>query len=111
MNLEKQVRIVSSIHDTLQDYIGEKLVIRANLGRSKIVEDEGVLLQVYPQLFVVEVHRKRGRVARQSYQFVDILTGTVELIKDEESLFGPFVEEEAGLDDYLSSVDYEGLID
>jgi hypothetical protein len=63
------------------------------MGRSKIVESEGVLTQVHPRLFVMEVDRKRGRTARQSYQYVDVLTGTVELSQNGEPLFEPFVIE------------------
>lgn len=93
MDLEKQAKIVDSIHDTLDDFVGQRLSVRANMGRSKIVESEGVLVQVHPQLFIMEVDRKRGRTARQSYQYVDVLTGTVELSQNGESLFDPFIEE------------------
>ena len=68
MDLEKQAQIVDSIHDTLSEFVGQKLRVRANMGRSKIVESEGVLIQVHPQLFILEVQRKRGAKARQSYQ-------------------------------------------
>lgn len=90
MDLEKQSKIIDSIHDTLNDFVGQRLKVRANMGRSKIVESEGVLTQVHPQLFVMEVDRKRGRTARQSYQYVDVLTGTVELSQNGEPLFEPF---------------------
>ena len=79
MDLAQQAKIVDSIHDTLNDFVGQRLKVRANMGRSKIVESEGVLTQVHPRLFIMEVDRKRGRTARQSYQYVDVLTGTVEL--------------------------------
>jgi uncharacterized protein Veg len=49
------------------------------MGRSRIVERAGTLVAVHPQLFVVEVEERRGRRARQSYQYVDVLTGTVEI--------------------------------
>ena len=93
MDLAKQAQIVNSIHDTLRDFVGQRLKVRANMGRSKIVESEGVLTQVHPQLFVMEVDRKRGRKARQSYQYVDVLTGTVELSQNGVPLFEPFIEE------------------
>ena len=64
------------------------------MGRSKIVESEGVLAQVHPQLFIMEVDRKRGRTARQSYQYVDVLTGMVELSQNGEPLFEPFIPED-----------------
>lgn len=93
MDLQKQAKIVDSIHDALNDFVGQKIKVRANMGRSKIVESEGVLTQVHPRLFIMEVERKRGRTARQSFQYADVLTGTVELSQDGEPLFGTFVEE------------------
>ena len=90
MDLAKQAKIVDSIHDTLHDFVGQRLKVRANMGRSKIVESEGVLMQVHPQLFILEVDRKRGRTSRQSYQYVDVLTGMVELSQNGEPLFEPF---------------------
>ena len=68
MDLEKQVRIVDSIRETLEGYMGQELKVRANMGRSKIVESEGTLMQIHPQLFIMELKRKRGRTSRQSYQ-------------------------------------------
>ncbi len=90
MELEKQVHIVDDIRTELMSRIDARLKIRANMGRSKIVEAEGVLKQTHPSLFIVEVDRKRGRTARQSYQYVDILTGMVELFDADagQPLFG-----------------------
>ena len=96
MDLAKQAKIVDGIHDTLNDFVGQRLKVRANMGRSKIVESEGVLTQVHPQLFIMEVDRKRG----QSYQYVDVLTGMVELSQNGEPLFAPFVDESMELVDY-----------
>ena len=93
MDLNQQSQIVDTIHDTLHDFIGQRLKVRANMGRSKIVESEGTLMQVHPQLFIMEVDRKRGRTARQSYQYVDVLTGMVELSQNGEPLFEPFIPE------------------
>jgi len=93
MDLAQQAKIIDFIHDRLNDYIGQKLHVRANMGRSKIMESDGVLTQVHPRLFIMEMNRKRGRTARQSYQYVDVLTGTVELSQNGEPLFDPFVIE------------------
>ena len=94
MDLAKQAQIITNIHDTLSDFVGQKLRVKANMGRSKIVECEGVLMQVHPQLFIMEVKRKRGASARQSYQYVDILTGMVELSQDGQPIFGKFIEDD-----------------
>ena len=93
MDLAKQAKIVDSIHDTLDDFVGQRLKVRANMGRSKIIESEGVLMQVHPQLFIMEVDRKRGRMALQSYQYFDVITGMVELSQNGEPLFEPFIPE------------------
>ncbi len=94
MDLAKQAQIIDNIHETLSQYVGQKLKVRANMGRSKIVESEGELKQVHPQLFIMEVQRKRGTAARQSYQYVDVLTGMVELTQDGQPIFGNFIEED-----------------
>ena len=74
---------VDQIRDELTALQGQRLRVRANMGRSRIIERNGTLLHVHPSLFVLEVDERRGRKARQSYQYVDVLTGTVELYDPE----------------------------
>lgn len=90
------VNRVDEIKDRLRDLEGRRVKVRANMGRSRIVERAGTLVHVHPSLFVVEVEERRGRTARQSYQYVDILTGTVELfdIDSGERLFDYVAEEQ-----------------
>ena len=73
------VNRIDTIRDELMRLQGERLKVRANMGRSRIVERTGTLVMAHPSLFVVEVEERRGRKSRQSYQYVDVLTGTVEL--------------------------------
>lgn len=93
--ISRQLAYVSNIHETLVSYTGRRLRVRANMGRSKIIEREGVLTQTHKSLFIVETEEKRGRKARQSYQYVDVLTGTVELTnpEDEQPLFPALIQE------------------
>ena len=90
------VNRVDEIKDRLRDLEGQRVKVRANMGRSRIVERAGTLVHVHPSHFVVEVEERRGRTARQSYQYVDILTGTVELfdIDSGERLFDYVAEEQ-----------------
>ncbi|WP_154028947.1 Veg family protein [Olsenella uli] len=83
------VNKIDEIREKLLSLKGERMKVRANMGRSRIVERTGTLVQAHPSLFVVEVEERRGRTARQSYQYVDVLTGTVELFDYEsgECLF------------------------
>lgn len=104
MEISQQVMITDTIHETLTGYVGQRLNIKANMGRSKIIESEGTLTQVHPALFIVEVDRRRGRTSRQSYQYVDVLTGVVELSQDGEPLFGKFFEDDEETGDDLGDL-------
>lgn len=86
---------VSDIHDKLKLYEGKRIKARANMGRSRIVERMGTLVAVHPSVFVIETEERRGRTERQSYQYVDVLTGTVELFDGDsgERLFEYTMEE------------------
>ncbi len=99
--MENEVPSVSRVDDIrekLEGLKGERLKVRANMGRSRIVERTGTLVTAHPSLFVLEVEERRGRTARQSYQYVDVLTGTVELFNSEtgERLFDYVAEETDG---------------
>ena len=73
------VNRVDQIRAEISNLEGQRIRVRANMGRSRIVERAGMVVQAHPALFVVEVEERRGRKARQSYQYVDVLTGTVEI--------------------------------
>lgn len=74
---------VDEIRDELLTLQGKRIRVKANMGRSRVVERMGTLTAVHPSLFVVEVEERRGRMARQSYQYVDVLTSAVELYDPE----------------------------
>ena len=77
------VNRVDEIREELGRLEGKRLKVKANMGRSRIVERAGTLVHAHPSLFVVEVEERRGRTSRQSYQYVDVLTGTEELYDTE----------------------------
>ncbi|MCL1879061.1 MAG: Veg family protein [Actinomycetia bacterium] len=84
MEAEVQEPPVTRIHDKIVACKGQTLKVKANLGRSKILEYSGVVAEAHDQLFVLEVKRKRGSIERKSYQYVDVLTGTVVLMHGDE---------------------------
>lgn len=79
MATSPQPDVVDKIKTDLEALVGTKLKLRANMGRCKIIEREGVLEETHPNLFVINVHEKRGRRRRISYSYADVLTKTVEL--------------------------------
>lgn len=88
---EMEANHVEDIHEKLAGMVGERVRVKANMGRTRVVERLGVIKNVHPAVFIVEVDERRGRKSRQSYQYVDVLTGTVELFDPEtgEHIFTP----------------------
>lgn len=80
---ELEVNHVDEIKDKLAQMVGERVKVKANMGRTRVIERMGTVKTVHPAVFIVEVNERRGRTSRQSYQYVDVLTGTVELFDPE----------------------------
>lgn len=98
MDLQQQALIVSDIREKMQNCIGQRVFVRVNLGRSRINENTGVLIQSHPSVFICELEYRRGRTAKQSFQYADILTGVVEVYQHHKPMFGPFnIEPDAPL--------------
>ena len=97
---EIEVNHVDEIKDKLAQMVGERVKVKANMGRTRVIERMGTVKTVHPAVFIVEVNERRGRTSRQSYQYVDVLTGMVELSQNGEPLFAPFVDESMELVDY-----------
>ena len=88
---ELEVNHVDDIHEKLNEMVGDRVKVKANMGRTRVIERNGIIKAVHPAVFIVEVDERRGRKSRQSYQYVDVLTGTVELFDPEtgEHIFTP----------------------
>lgn len=67
------------IKKNVETNVGKMVKLRANRGRKKTFEKEGILEQVYPNIFVVKVTESPEFTRRLSYSYSDILTETVEL--------------------------------
>lgn len=69
---------LSSIKSGLDGLVGQRVLIRANKGRRKIVEREGTLEKTYTNHFIVRLDEDRqNRLV--SYSYADLLTEIVEL--------------------------------
>lgn len=77
--VEQTVPGVDHIRDLLAGLVGSRMRLKANMGRSKVLEREGVLEKCHAKTFNVAVTEKRDRTTSVSYSFVDVLTRTVEL--------------------------------
>lgn len=83
-------RSLEDIKRDLDMYVGKRVRLRANRGRRRFVEEEGILERTYPRVFVVKTDR-RGTVNRMSYTYADVLTSTVEVTVDDKLIGVPAV--------------------
>lgn len=80
--------VLDEIKRDLDSFVGQRVTLKANRGRRKILQREGILEKTYPNIFIVKVdgdHTPR----RISYSYADILTETVEIkIKEKNAKIG-----------------------
>lgn len=69
--------VLASIKNEIDDHIGEKVTLRANNGRRKIIVSSGVLEKTYPSIFVVRLEDDVRR--KVTYSYSDVLTKTVQI--------------------------------
>jgi uncharacterized protein Veg len=82
--VEKKVTI-EDIRQQLESNVGKKVFIRANKGRRRYLETEGVLVETYPKLFVVNLDQTNA-VRRRSYTYADVLTQNVQITIDDKQV-------------------------
>lgn len=75
--------VLSDIKRGLDGFVGQRVLVRANKGRRKIVEREGTLEKTYTNHFVIRLDEEQ-HARRVSYSYADVLTDVVQL-----SLCGP----------------------
>ncbi len=80
-------KVLADIKRDLEPFVGNKIRLRANRGRKKVVEKTGVLENIYPNIFVVRLDEKQVE-RRVSFSYADILTDAVQLTiyKDDEDI-------------------------
>lgn len=78
--------MLNAIKKDIDEHIGEKVLLRANSGRRKVVIREGVLEKTYPNIFIVRVDGNDSTSRTISYSYSDILTQTVQLVFNETSM-------------------------
>lgn len=71
-------KVLADIKRDLEPLVGNKIKLRANRGRKKVIEKTGVLESIYPNIFVVRLDEKQVE-RRVSFSYADILTDAVQL--------------------------------
>ncbi|MDA3846834.1 MAG: Veg family protein [Vallitaleaceae bacterium] len=71
---------ITDIRSKVEEYIGNRVRIKANKGRKRVVIKEGYVENTYPSIFLVNVHNEQlNNYRKVSYSYTDILTHNVEL--------------------------------
>ena len=67
---------IDNVKTDIKEKIGQKIMIKGALGRNKFYEKEGIIENVYPNLFIVKYEENERNV---TYSYTDIWTKTVEV--------------------------------
>ena len=67
---------IDSLKTEINQKIGQKIIVKGTLGRSRFFEKEATIEKTYPNLFIVKYDDEERNV---TYSYKDVLTRTVEL--------------------------------
>ncbi|MEW8956361.1 Veg family protein, partial [Clostridium sp.] len=67
-------RTLTSIKRDIESHVGERVTLKANGGRRKILVNSGVLEKTYPSIFMIRLDNDTQRTVTYSYS--DVLTKT-----------------------------------
>ena len=67
---------ITNLKTDITDKIGQKIIVKGTLGRSRFFEKEATIEKTYPNLFIVKYDDEERNV---TYSYKDVLTRTVEV--------------------------------
>lgn len=67
---------ITSIKADIGEKIGQKIIVKGSLGRSKSFEKEATIEKTYPNIFIVKYDDNDRNV---TYSYTDVLTRTIEM--------------------------------
>ena len=79
---------IANLKTDINDKIGQKIIVKGSLGRSKSFEKEATIEKAYPNIFVIKYEEENRNV---TYSYTDILTRTVEVDVFDGTNYSPLV--------------------
>ena len=70
---------VQHVRKDIQSIIGSKVQLETNKGRHKAVVSRGIVTNVYPSIFTIQLSEGPDPSRRISFSYTDVLTNTVEI--------------------------------
>ena len=72
-------RDVAHVKSDIQKIIGSTVKLETNKGRHKAVVNTGVVSNVYPSIFTIQLSEGSEASRKLSFSYTDVLTNTVEI--------------------------------
>ena len=79
---------IANLKTDIGDMVGQKIIVKGSLGRSKTFEKEGTIEKAYPNIFVVKYEENERNV---TYSYTDVLTRTVEVDVYDGENYSPLI--------------------
>ena len=80
--------VLDKIKEEVKSFVGHRVSVKANRGRRKAVEKEGVLEKTHENVFIIRI-KDHNQIRRLSYSYSDLLTDNVVVkSKDDEVKIG-----------------------
>ena len=74
---------VNQVREVLGHYVGQRVKVKANMGRHRYNISEGIISETYPSIFTIKLKNddtsKNARDKFVSYSYTDVLTKDVQL--------------------------------
>ena len=67
---------ITNLKTDITEKIGQKIIVKGTIGRSRFFEKEATIEKTYPNLFIVKYDDEERNV---TYSYKDVLTRTVEV--------------------------------
>ncbi len=81
---------ITNLKTDITEKIGQKILVKGTLGRSKFFEKEATIEKTYPNIFVVKYDDNERQV---TYSYKDVLTKTVEVQVFNGDGYSPLISE------------------
>ena len=81
---------INNLKTDIKEKIGQKIIVKGTLGRSKFYEKEAIIEKTYPNLFIVKYEEDERNV---TYSYTDVLTRNVEVQVFDGQEYTPLIPE------------------
>ena len=79
---------ITNLKTDIDGKIGQKIIVKGSLGRSRTFEKEATIEKAYPNIFIVKYEENDRNV---TYSYTDILTRTVEVQVFDGQEYSPLI--------------------